>query len=113
MELQESGLYIQDISPGWGEVEASRGDRVRIHYIGQFPDGRRFDSSLDSGETMDFRVGFNEVIRAWEEGVVGMKVGGRRRLVAPPELGYPGGLGDIVPPDQTLVFEIQLVEINP
>jgi FKBP-type peptidyl-prolyl cis-trans isomerase len=113
MERQETGLYVEDLTTGWGDQPARRGDAVKIHYIGLFPDGRKFDSSIDQGETMDFRIGLGEVIRAWEEGVIGMKVGGRRRLVVPPELGYGArGLPDLVPPDQVLVFEIQLVELN-
>ena len=113
MERTESGLLMQTISEGWGDRPARRGDAVRIHYIGQFPDGRKFDSSIDRQETMDFRIGLGEVIRGWEEGVTGMKVGGRRKIVVPPELGYGArGIEDVVPPDQVLVFEIQLVELN-
>jgi FKBP-type peptidyl-prolyl cis-trans isomerase FkpA len=113
MEMLESGLFVQDLSEGYGERLARRGDAVRIHYMGQFPDGRKFDSSIDRSETMDFRLGLGTVIRAWEEGVIGMRVGGRRKLVVPPELGYGAdGWDDLVPPDQVLVFEIQLVELN-
>jgi FKBP-type peptidyl-prolyl cis-trans isomerase FkpA len=113
MEMLESGLFVQTLSDGYGDRPARRGDAVKIHYVGQFPDGRKFDSSFDRSETMDFRLGLGTVIRAWEEGVIGMRVGGRRKLVVPPELGYGAdGWDDIVPPDQVLVFEIQLVELN-
>jgi FKBP-type peptidyl-prolyl cis-trans isomerase FkpA len=113
MEHWDSGLLVQTLSEGYGERAARRGDAVKIHYVGQFPDGTKFDSSFDRSETMDFRLGLGTVIRAWEEGVIGMHVGGRRKLVVPPELGYGAdGLEDIVPPDQVLVFEIQLVELN-
>ncbi len=107
-----SGVLIQDLSDGFGDREVRRGSRVAIHYIGQFPDGRKFDSSLDQGETMEFRIGNNEVIRGWEEALIGMKTGGRRKVVVPPLLGYGAqGVADLVPPDQVLVFEIQLVKI--
>lgn len=112
MRELSSGLLIQDLSDGFGDREVRRGSRVAIHYIGQFPDGRKFDSSLDQGETMEFRLGRHEVILGWEEAVMGMKTGGRRKIVVPPQLAYGAqGVDDVVPPDQVLVFEIQLVKI--
>jgi len=113
MQEGEDGLLFEDLSRGWGEEVVGHGDRVRIHYLGMFPDGRKFDSSLDRREPIEFRVGDRSVIIGWEEGVKGMRVGGRRRLVVPPELAYGAtGLEGVVPPDQVLVFEIQLLDMN-
>ena len=113
MEARDSGLFVQTLSEGYGDRAARRGDAVKIHYVGQFPDGRMFDTTVKGSETMDFRLGLGTVIRGWEEGIIGMRVGERRKLVVPPELGYGfDGWGDVVPGDQVLVFEIQLVELN-
>jgi peptidylprolyl isomerase len=111
MELTSSGLYIEDIAEGVGK-NAVRGDRVRIHFIGWLPDGTVVDSSL-GGEAYQFELGSDTVIRGWNQGVVGMKVGGRRRLVIRPGLGYgPRGRAPQVPSNAILVFEIQLVDAN-
>lgn len=112
MTETESGLFYRAISEGTGEA-AGRGDEVTIHYAGLLPDGTLFDSSLAEGEPMTFRLGAREVIRGWEEGVEGMRPGGRRQLVIPPELAYGAeGMGDVIPPDQVLVFEVQLLEVR-
>lgn len=112
MTETESGLFYRTISEGAGEV-AGRGDEVTIHYAGLLPDGTLFDSSLAEGEPMTFRLGAREVIRGWEEGVEGMRPGGRRQLVIPPKLAYGAeGLEDVIPPDQVLVFEVQLLEVR-
>ncbi|MEQ9569265.1 MAG: FKBP-type peptidyl-prolyl cis-trans isomerase [Longimicrobiales bacterium] len=111
MERTSSGLYIEEISEGVGK-NAVRGDRVRIHFIGWLPDGTLVDSSL-AGEPYEFELGSDEVIRGWNQGIVGMKVGGRRRLVIRPGLGYgPRGRAPRVPPDAVLIFEIQLLDAN-
>ena len=108
MEQLPSGLYLQDLSEGVGAV-AGRTSRVWIHYISWLPDGTVIDSSL-GGEPFHFRLGGNEVIRGWNQGIPGMKIGGRRRLVVRPGLAYGSrGQGD-VPPSATLVFEVQLVD---
>jgi FKBP-type peptidyl-prolyl cis-trans isomerase FkpA len=112
MTLTPQGLYYHDLSQGSGD-EARVNDRVTIHYRGWHPDGRLFDSSLSSGEPMEFVLGHREVIRGWELGIQGMRVGGRRLLVIPPRLGYGGrGVPGVIPGNATLVFEVQLVAIG-
>lgn len=111
MERTSSGLYIEELSEGVGKY-AVRGDRVRIHFIGWLPDGTLVDSSLQ-GDPYAFELGSDEVIRGWNQGIVGMKVGGRRRLVIRPGLGYGSrGRAPQVPPDAVLIFEIQLIDAN-
>lgn len=109
-ERLESGLYVQDVEIGDGPI-ARRTSRVWIHYVGWLPDGSVFDASL-GGDPYHTRLGGNEVIRGWNQGVTGMKRGGVRRLVVPPQLAYGSrGQGD-VPPGATLVFQIELVDVN-
>ena len=112
MTRTPEGLYFHDLALGTGE-EADRNDRVRIHYNGFLPDGTPFDSSVARDEPIQFVLGMREVVQGWEIGVRGMKVGGRRLLVIPPELGYGSrGLTGVVPRNATLVFEIQLLEVG-
>lgn len=112
MERTASGLYLRDLSAGEGEP-AAEGDTVVVHYTGWLPDGTQFDSSRGRGEPFSFVLGEGRVIRGWEEGVVGLREGGLRRLVIPPDLGYgPIGAGDVIPPDATLVFEVELLEVR-
>ena len=109
MERTSSGLYIEEITEGVGK-NAVRGDRVRIHFVSWLPDGTVVDSSLGV-EPYQFELGSEEVIRGWNQGIVGMKVGGRRRLVIRPGLGYGArGRAPRVPPNAILVFEIQLLD---
>jgi len=109
MERTTSGLWIEEIAEGVGRV-AARGNRIRIHYIGYLADGTVVDSSL-GGESYQFELGSADVIRGWNQGIVGMKVGGRRRLVIRPGLAYGArGRPPVVPPNAVLVFEIQLVD---
>lgn len=107
-----SGLYYQDLGEGGGATAAA-GDRVAVHYTGWLPSGEKFDSSRDRGQLFIFRIGAGEVIPGWDEGVTGMRVGGRRLLVIPPGLGYGAeGAGGVIPPNSTLVFDVELVEIE-
>ncbi len=118
MTTTPSGLQYEDTTPGSG-AEASPGQRVRVHYTGWLYDpaaknsrGKKFDSSKDRGEPFAFGLGAGEVIRGWDEGVQGMKVGGTRVLTIPPDLGYGArGAGGAIPPNATLVFEVELVGV--
>ncbi|MDP2878686.1 MAG: FKBP-type peptidyl-prolyl cis-trans isomerase [Sulfuricella sp.] len=106
-----SGLIYDDLGEGEGEA-AQAGQRVSVHYTGWLMDGTKFDSSKDRNDPFDFPLGAGHVIRGWDEGVQGMKVGGARKLTIPPELGYGGrGAGGVIPPNATLVFEVELLEI--
>lgn len=108
----DSGLQYWDIKVGTGNV-ANDGDHVKVHYTGWFTDGKKFDSSVDARQPYDFTVGKGEVIKGWDEGVMGMKVGGKRQLRIPPELAYgEAGFKDIVPPNATLIFDIQLLAVT-
>lgn len=105
-----SGLQYEDLKTGTGD-EAKAGTTVSVHYTGWLTDGTQFDSSKDRGDPFDFVLGGGMVIRGWDEGVQGMKVGGVRRLTIPPQLGYGArGAGGVIPPNATLVFEIELLE---
>ncbi|MCZ8110511.1 MAG: FKBP-type peptidyl-prolyl cis-trans isomerase [Betaproteobacteria bacterium] len=111
-------LQIEDTVVGTG-AEASAGQRVRVHYTGWLHDpaaanqrGRKFDSSKDRGQPFSFGLGRGEVIRGWDEGVQGMKVGGTRVLTIPAEMGYGArGAGGVIPPNATLVFEVELLAV--
>ena len=109
----ESGLQYWDITVGNGQV-AKEGDRVRVHYTGWLTTGKKFDSSVDAGRPFTFALGNGEVIRGWDEGVAGMKVGGKRQLRIPPELGYgEGGTPDgTIPANATLIFDVQLLSVQ-
>lgn len=107
-----SGLIIDDIKTGEGQ-EARPGQIVTVHYTGWLTDGRKFDSSKDRHDPFQFHLGGQEVIAGWDEGVVGMKIGGVRKLTIPPHLGYgPRGAGGVIPPNATLVFEVELLGLN-
>ena len=107
-----SGLVIEDLSEGEGEA-ARAGQYVTVHYTGWLTDGSKFDSSKDRDEPFDFPLGARHVIAGWDEGVQGMKVGGVRKLTIPPNLGYGSrGAGGVIPPNATLVFEVELLAID-
>ena len=110
-----SGLQIEDVVEGSGDTAAA-GQHVSVHYTGWLYEndqiGRKFDSSKDRGEPFEFPLGAGHVIRGWDEGVVGMKVGGTRRLIIPAALGYGSrGAGGVIPPNATLLFEVELLGV--
>ena len=110
--ITDSGLKVEDLLEGEGAV-AIAGQQVVVHYTGWLTDGRKFDSSHDRVEPFDFALGKGHVIRGWDEGVAGMKIGGKRRLTIPPHLGYGArGAGAVIPPNATLVFEVELLDIR-
>ncbi len=107
-----SGLIIEDVTIGEGDV-ASAGQSVTVHYTGLLTDGTKFDSSKDRDDPFEFPLGGGRVIKGWDEGVQGMKVGGVRKLTIPPALGYGArGAGGVIPPNATLVFEVELLGVE-
>jgi FKBP-type peptidyl-prolyl cis-trans isomerase len=108
----KSGLQYWDLAKGTGAV-AKAGSQVKVHYTGWLTDGKKFDSSLDRGTPFEFKLGAGMVIKGWDEGVAGMKVGGKRQLKIPSELGYgAAGAGPVIPPNSTLVFDVELLGVN-
>lgn len=107
----ESGLVYEDVSEGTGDA-ATAGKMVSVHYTGWLTDGTKFDSSKDRNDPFMFPLGAGHVIRGWDEGVQGMKPGGVRKLTIPSQLGYgERGAGGVIPPNATLVFEVELLKI--
>jgi peptidylprolyl isomerase len=106
-------LVIEDITVGTG-IEATRGATVHVHYVGvAHSSGEEFDSSYDRGQPLPFRLGAGQVIRGWDDGVAGMKVGGRRKLIIPPHLAYGSrGAGGVIGPNETLIFVCDLVAVR-
>lgn len=105
-------LKVEDITVGTG-AEAKAGQTVSVHYTGRLVDGSKFDSSLDRGQPFTFALGRGQVIKGWDQGVAGMKVGGKRKLTIPPELGYgAGGFPPVIPPNSTLVFDVELLGVR-
>ena len=105
-------LKMEDTKVGTGAV-AETGKSVRVHYTGWLTNGTKFDSSKDHGQPFTFRLGGGEVIKGWDQGVAGMKVGGVRKLTIPPNLGYgTRGAGGVIPPNATLVFEVELLGVD-
>jgi len=106
------GLEIEDLRPGTG-AEARAGNSVTVHYVGTLTDGSKFDSSRDRGEGFTFKLGAGQVIKGWDQGVAGMKVGQLRKLTIPPELAYGArGFPPVIPPSSTLVFEVELLAVK-
>ena len=112
MVTTDSGLQYEDLSEGTGPA-AKAGDSVQVHYTGWLTNGTKFDSSHDRGNPFRFPIGAGRVIKGWDEGVAGMKVGGKRKLMIPSKLGYGArGAGSVIPPNADLVFEVELLGIR-
>ena len=112
MITTKSGLMYEDKTIGDG-FQAKAGDLVSVHYTGWLEDGTKFDSSKDRNQAFRFNLGAGMVIKGWDEGVAGMKIGGIRKLTIPSELGYGSrGAGSVIPPNATLIFEIELLAVN-
>jgi FKBP-type peptidyl-prolyl cis-trans isomerase len=111
-ETVPAELKIEVMQEGEGQ-EAKDGDTLTVHYSGYLENGTKFDSSLDSGEPFVFQIGQGRVIQGWEKGLLGMKVGEKRKITIPPELGYgSSGAGGVIPPNATLIFEVELLGIE-
>ena len=107
-----SGLVIEELEVGTG-AEATAGQQVKVHYTGWLTDGKKFDSSKDRNDPFVFGLGARQVIAGWDEGVQGMKVGGKRKLTIPPNLGYGArGAGGVIPPNATLKFDVELLGVS-
>lgn len=106
-------LKKEILKQGEGEGAVKAGDEIKVHYTGFLTDGTKFDSSVDRGEGFSFAIGNGMVIKGWEEGILGMKVGEKIKLTIPPEMAYgEQGAGGVIPPNATLVFEVELLEIK-
>jgi len=106
-----SGLQYIDLKVGTGAT-AQAGQTVSVHYTGWLENGKKFDSSVDRGQPFSFPLGAGRVIKGWDEGVKGMKVGGKRKLITPSNLGYGArGAGGVIPPNATLIFEVELLGV--
>lgn len=108
-----SGLCYEELQVGDGAEATGRGQTVVVHYTGWLEDGTKFDSSVDRSDPFSFPLDCGYVIKGWDEGVKGMRIGGKRKLIIPSELGYGArGAGGVIPPDATLIFEVELLEIS-
>src|SRR3954469_22384053 len=107
-----SGLKYVDEVVGTGDAPA-KGKKVKVHYTGRLTDGKKFDSSVDRGQPFEFVIGVGQVIKGWDEGVAGMKVGGKRKLIIPAALGYGArGAGGVIPPNAELHFDVELLGVD-
>lgn len=106
-------LVIDVLKEGSGEQVTNAGDAISVHYTGTLENGTKFDSSVDRNEPFSFTLGAGEVIKGWDQGILGMKVGEKRKLTIPSELGYGSrGAGNVIPPNATLIFEVELLSID-
>ncbi len=106
-----SGLKYIERNVGTGDV-ATKGKTIAVHYTGTLEDGTKFDSSIDRGQPIDFKLGIGQVIKGWDEGLDGVKVGGKRKLIIPAELGYGSRPAGRIPANSTLIFEVELVAVK-
>lgn len=112
-DKKSMGLEIQTTQEGTGERVVKSGDNISVHYTGKLTDGTKFDSSVDRGTPFEFQIGQGMVIQGWEQGLLGMKVGEKRTLTIPSELGYGSrGAGNVIPPNATLIFDVELISIK-
>lgn len=112
MTTTDSGLKYVDVVVGKG-ASPTRGKQVKVHYTGTLENGTKFDSSVDRKKPFSFIIGVGQVIKGWDEGVMGMKVGGKRKLVIPANLGYGArGAGGVIPPNATLLFDVELLDVQ-
>ncbi|EYF07934.1 FKBP-type peptidyl-prolyl cis-trans isomerase [Chondromyces apiculatus DSM 436] len=110
--MMQADLGIEDVTVGQG-AEAKAGHSVTVHYVGTLTNGSKFDSSRDRGKGFSFKLGGGQVIKGWDQGVAGMRVGGTRKLTIPPDLGYGArGFPPVIPPNSTLLFEVELLEVK-
>jgi peptidylprolyl isomerase len=111
-QTTSSGLQYIVIEEGTGD-KPEKGDTVKVHYTGKLEDGTVFDSSVKRGVPIEFQLGVGRVIKGWDEGIADMKEGGKRQLIIPPDLGYgANGYPPVIPPNSTLIFDVELVEVN-
>ena len=111
-QTTSSGLQYIVIEEGTGD-KPEKGDTVKVHYTGKLEDGTVFDSSVKRGVPIEFQVGVGRVIKGWDEGIADMKEGGKHQLIIPPDLGYgANGYPPVIPPNSTLIFDVELVEVN-
>ncbi len=112
MNCTASGLKYIDLIEGNGSSPVA-GKQVKVHYTGTLENGEKFDSSFDRNQPLSFIIGIGQVIKGWDEGVMSMKTGGKRQLVIPPELGYGSrGAGGVIPPNATLLFDVELLDVQ-
>ena len=112
INVTETGLKYVDLKEGTGASPKS-GQMVVVHYTGTLTDGKKFDSSVDRGQPFAFKIGVGQVIKGWDEGILSMKIGGKRKLMIPANLGYGArGAGDVIPPNAELIFDVELIEVK-